>query len=316
MASETSSNGVEFINLETMNRHLLENQSLLYHENQKLHKDIAKLSKDLEHIRNNSEEPEVINSLKKEKEHLIALNETLRKKIRRLRTPSASMDFKDIENEHWEKQELAKSVKDLNALMQRIKESEKLDVKPPEQNIAKVVASLTKKLEEQQRKYEEANETIRRLRDDDEKYVLKERINDMKQLITDLELENAKLKFESEQLSEDVESFKKQLNETAEEVKSVTKKCYQLEDEKEQMKATIRELEDEKIRVKKEMIEEMNDANRAKRVSVELEIALHHVSDAYEHKRQEVTAMQKQLDDAEKIIRNFKDQLEPTLNAL
>lgn len=316
MASNAKKNPREVANLETMNKHLVENQSLLFQENQKLHQDIGKLSNQLQDVRNTFVEPELIQTLKKEKEHLIILNETLKKKIRRLKVSSPSMSIKDIENDNLEKQELLKSVNDLNQIMERIRQSEKLNVIPPEQNIAKAVESLTKKLEEQQRKYEEANETIRRLREDDEKYILKDRINDMKQLVTDLELENAKLKFETEQLGDDVESYKKQLNETVEEVKTVTKTCYQLEEDKEQLKNAIRELEDEKIRLKKEMIEEMNEANRAKRVSVELEIALHHVSDAYEHKRRDILAMQKQLDDAEKIIRNFKEHLEPTLNGL
>lgn len=289
--------------------------SIRQNENQNFNDDIAKLSKQLEQFRKMSVDPEVIKSLRKEKEHLISLNDTLKKKIKRLKTP-APFNLEDVDSEMWDKNELLKSVKDLTVLMDQIKQSEKLDIEPPEQNIAKVVEILTKKMEEQQRKYEEATETIRKLRDDDEKYILKDRINDMKQLIADLELENAKLKFECEQLTEDVENFKKQTNETMDEVKSATKKVYQLENEKDQLKNAIRELEDDKIRLKKEMIEEMNEANRAKRVSVELEIALHHVSDAYEHKRKEVTALQKQLDDAEKIIRNFKDQLEPTLCAL
>lgn len=316
MASDTTSNYCEYPNLEAMNRHLLKNQSYLYNENQKLHEDIAKLSKQLEQFGRETADPEMVFTLKKEKQQLVVLNETLKRKIKRLKTPVTSLGFKEIETDNWEKQELMNSVRDLNNLLEKIKHSEKLDIQPPEQNIANVVDSLTKKLEEQQKKYEEANEIIRKLRDDDEKFVLKERINDMKQLITDLELENAKLKFESEQLNDDVEGFKKQMNEALEEVKSITKKCYELEDEKEHLKTTIKDLEDEKIRLKKEMIEEMNEANRAKRVSVELEIALHHVSDAYEHKRQEVMAMQNQLDDAEKIIRNFKEQLEPTLQAL
>lgn len=313
MGSDTSSNYGEYTNLDDMNKHLLDNQSVLYDENQKLHQDISRLSKQLEQLRRDPVDPETVTSLRREKQQLLSLNQTLKKKIKRLKSPVNSLSVKQNENDQWDKQELLNSVRDLNNLLDKIKKSEKLDIKPPEQNIAKVIESLTKKLEEQQKKNEEASDTIRRLRDDDEKYLLKERINDMKQLVTDLELENAKLKFESEQLTDDVESYKKQMNEALEEVKSVTKKCFKLEDEKEEMKTDIKELEDEKIRLKKEMIEQMNEANRAKRVSVELEIALHHVSDAYEHKRQEVMAMQAQLDDAEKIIRNFKEQLEPTL---
>lgn len=311
MASDDSSNCGEFTQ-----KHFRKNQSPINHENLKLHEDIAKLSEQMEHFRKATMEPNMIDTLKKEKRQLIALNETLKKKIKRLRAPNTTTNLKEIENEQWERQELLNSVRDLNQIMEKIKKSDKLQIEPPEQNIAKTVASLTRKLEELERKNEEANDTIRNLRDDDEKYILKERINDMKQLITDLELENAKLKFESEQLSEDVESLKRQLNESVEAEKTVTKKCYELEDEKDKLKVDINELEDDKIRLKKEMIEEMNEANRAKRVSVELEIALHHVSDAYEHKRQEVLSMQNQLDDAEKIIRNFKIQLEPTLSAM
>lgn len=313
MASDANSALNEFRNIESISKSLVFTQTRLYQENQQLHEDIAKLSKQLEYITKASVEPEVIRTLKKEKEHLVALNETLKKKIKRLRTPSTSTSLKEIETEQWEKQELFKSLKDLNEIMEKIKRSEKVEIKPPEENLQTVIDSLTRKLDEEQQKYEEAAETIRKLRNNDEKYVLKERISDMKQLITDVELENAKLKFESEQLSDDIESLKKQLNETIEEVKTATKKCCQLEEEKEVLKKSVRELEDEKISLKKEMIEEMNEANRAKRVSVELEIALHHVSDAYEHKRQEVASMQKQLDDAEKIIKNFKEQLEPTL---
>lgn len=314
--ADTGENSKELIDVESMNKTLRENQSLLHHENQKLHEDIKKLSKQLEDFGKSSVEPEMLETLRKEKDHLITLNDTLKKKIKRLKIPATSSNLQDINSDQWENDELIKTAKILSQLLEKIKNSEKLDIKAPEQSLTTTVESLMKKLDEQQRKLEDASDTIRKLRDDDEKYILKERINDMKQLITDLELENAKLKFECEQLSEDVNSFKKQLNEAVEEVKLASKKCYQVEDERDQLKGTIRELEDEKIRLKKEVIDEMNEANRAKSVSVELEVALHHVSDAYEHKRQEVTALHKQLDDAEKIIRNFKIQLEPTLNTL
>lgn len=52
----------------------------------------------------------------------------------------------------------------------------------------------------------------------------------------------------------------------------------------------------------------MNEANRAKRVLVDTEIALQHISEAYENKRMEVMALSQQLEEAEKIIKGFRKQ--------
>ncbi|XP_023029503.2 uncharacterized protein [Leptinotarsa decemlineata] len=295
----------------TINRQLLENQSFLYTENQKLQNDVQSLSKQLENLRNSTIQPEVFEALRKEKDHLLALNETLRKKIKTRRGTSILTTPSDLQKEHKEKIEIIKTVQEIDRLLEKIRDSEKFEMRPCENNAALVIESLTKKLEEEQRKCEEANEALRKLRVDDEKYILREKITDMKQLISDLEVENTKLKFENEQLAEDVDEYKKQLNEATEEAKTVTKKFCQLEDEKDKLKVVISELENEKIKLKKEMIEEMNEANRAKRVSVDTEIALHHISEAYENKRKEVQAISAQLEEAEKIIRSFKEQFAP-----
>lgn len=296
--------------LDNINRQLVENQSFLHNENVKSQDDVSRLSKQLETLRKSTINPEIFEALRKERESLLALNYTLKNKIQKMKSSPTPLSSFDIERENKEKVELSKAIQDLDHVLEKIKQSEKLDIKDPNENITKTVEVLLKKLDEQEKKYEEANEIIRKLREDDEKYVLRERINDMKQLITDLEVENTKLKFESEQLSEDVENYKKQLNDTVEEAKESAKKCYHLEDEKDKLKEIVSQLENDKIKLKKEMIEEMNEANRAKRVSVDTEIALQHISEAYESKRQEVMALQKQLDEAENIIRNFKQHLE------
>ncbi|KAG5870567.1 hypothetical protein JTB14_028795 [Gonioctena quinquepunctata] len=295
----------------TINRQLLENQSFLHNENQKLQYDIQSLSKQLETLRNATVCPEVFETLRKEKDHLLALNETLRKKIRHLKSPSTHPEAPDAEKEQKEKLELIKTVQEVDRLLEKIRNSERFEIKSHESNNAQVIETLTKKLEEEQKKSETANEALRKLRVDDEKYKLRGKITDMKQLINDLEIENTKLKFENEQLAEDIEDYKKQVNEATDESKIATQRSYELEDEKEKLKGIISELENEKIKLKKEMIEEMNEANRAKRVSVDTEIALHHISEAYENKRKEVQAISAQLEEADKIIRGFKKQFDP-----
>ncbi|CAH1175843.1 unnamed protein product [Phaedon cochleariae] len=304
-------NTEEITGANTVNRQLLENQTFLHHENENLQHDVTRLSRQLENLRKASVSPDLFETLKKEKDHLLALNDTLRKKIKHMKNPSTHLDKKDSQKETQEKLELIRTVQELDRLLEKIKKSEKFEVKPCENETAKVVEALTKKIDEEQRKNEEATEALRKLREDDEKYILREKLTDMKQLITDLEVENTKLRFESEQLAEDVENYKKQLSEATDEAKSATKKYYELEDEKDRLKSIISDLENEKIKLKKEMIEEMNEANRAKRVSVDTEIALHHISEAYENKRKENQALHAQLDDAEKIIRGFKNQFDP-----
>lgn len=58
------------------------------------------------------------------------------------------------------------------------------------------------------------------------------------------------------------------------------------------------------------MIEELTEANRAKRVSADTEIALQHISEAFENKRREVARLQKQLEEANSIINAFKEQFD------
>ncbi|KAJ8968131.1 hypothetical protein NQ314_002452 [Rhamnusium bicolor] len=226
--------------------------------------------------------------------------------------PPAGLNDYEKQEQKQQSVELLKSAQDLEKLLHKVNaHSDRLEIKHPEKNITETFTILTRKLEEEHKRSEEANEALRKLREDDEKYVLREKITDMKQLLTDLEVENTKLKFESEQLAEDVENYKKELNEAVEEAKRATKKNYELEDDKDRLKQTISDLENDNIKLKKEMIEELNEANRAKRVSVDTEIALQHISEAYENKRREAMQLTLQLEDAERIIKSFRDQFEP-----
>ncbi|XP_072386159.1 uncharacterized protein [Diabrotica undecimpunctata] len=288
--------------IKSVNSTLLQNQSFLYKENIKLQDDIVRLSQQLEEIRSLKMNDDLFQYFQKEKENLLTLNNTLRENIRHLKTPSK---FGDNEA----KNELRDTVYQLDKIIEKVRRNDKFEIKPQKNNTGEVITSLTKKLEEEERKYEESNEALRKLREDDEKYMLREKILDMKQLLTDLEVENTKLKYENEQLLQDIEHYKKQLDEALEETKATAKQCCALDDEKELLKKTISNLENERIRIKKAMIEEMNEANRAKRVSVDTEIALQHISEAYENKRKEIKSLMEQLEDAENIIKEFKQQI-------
>jgi len=83
-----------------------------------------------------------------------------------------------------------------------------------------------------------------------------------------------------------------------------------LEDERDDLKRVISDLENEKLKLKKDMIEELTEANRAKRVSADTEIALQHISEAFENKRREVARLQKQLEEANSIIDAFKEEFD------
>ncbi|VEN64639.1 unnamed protein product [Callosobruchus maculatus] len=293
---------------EEVNKQLLQNQSFLYNENQKLQDDVKRLSYQLENLRRTSVKPEIFDALRKEKNHLTTLNETLKRKIQQLKSPPGAISTYDAAKEQKEKEELLSTVRDLEELITKVKCMEKFELKPPQQDLHKMVETLTSRLEEEQQKAQEAEETIRRMREDDEKYVMREKLTEMKQLVTDLEIENSKLKFEIEQLNDDVDTYKRQLDDATEEAKQSAARCCQLEDEKDKLKEMVSDLENEKIELKKEMIQEMTEANRAKRVSVDTEIALQHIAEAYETKRKEMAALLQQLEDAEKIIKEFKDQ--------
>ncbi|CAH2013212.1 unnamed protein product [Acanthoscelides obtectus] len=301
----TSLHSPEF---EQVNKQLLQNQSFLYNENQKLQDDVKKLSYQLENLRKTSVKPEIFDALKKEKNHLLTLNETFKRKLQQLRAPPGTLTPYDAAKELKEKDELLATVRDLDELISKVKCMEKFEVKPPQEDLHKMVNALTSRLEEEQQKSHEADETIRKLRQDDEKYIMREKLVEMKQLVTDLEIENSKLKFEIEQLNDDVDTYKRQLDDATEELKQSAARCCQLEDEKDKLKESVSELENEKIELKKEMIQEMTEANRAKRVSVDTEIALQHIAEAYETKRKEMAALMQQQDDAESIIKEFKDQ--------
>nr|CAI5850774.1 unnamed protein product [Callosobruchus analis] len=55
---------------EEVNKQLLQNQSFLYNENQKLQDDVKRLSYQLENLRKTSVKPEIFDALRKEKNHL------------------------------------------------------------------------------------------------------------------------------------------------------------------------------------------------------------------------------------------------------
>lgn len=243
--------------LENVNHQLLQNQSFLYEENQKLQKDVAKLSKQLNHLKTSNVNPELFEALKKEKNNLLELNHTLNNKIKILRSPPAAITQLELQKEHREKHDLMKTVHDLDEILQKVKNFDKPSIKesPAGGNVSLVVEIMRKKLDESEQKREELKETIRKLCSNDEKYTLREEISDMKQLITDLEVENTKLKYDSEQITEDIETYKKQLHDATEEAKAALKKTYQLEEDKDKLKDQISDLETEKISLKKEMIE-------------------------------------------------------------
>ncbi|XP_030761989.1 uncharacterized protein PFB0765w-like [Sitophilus oryzae] len=297
---------------EAINKQLLENQSYLYDENQKLQENVNKLSKHLEDLRRSTVDPKVLEHLLSEKQNLIAINETLKKKIKDIKSLPPNLNKGDLERQKVEKQELLKSIDELDVILTRINNRpEAFEVTLPKKStVQELYDTLTRRLEDEQKRSDETVETIRRLRDDDEKMILKDKITDLKQLITDLEVENTKLKFEAEQLSEDVQRHKNQLSEASQEISGLKKDKSVLEIEIDHLKQVISDLEHEKLNLKKDMIEELTEANRAKRVSADTEIALQQISEAYENKRKEVARYQKQLDEANGIIKAFKDQFE------
>ncbi|KAJ8982328.1 hypothetical protein NQ317_006674 [Molorchus minor] len=296
MASDLKSNPYESSILEGANKQLLGNQAFLFNENQKLQEDVSRLSTQLDHLRQTTVNPEIYETLRKEKEHLIEINRTLKDKIQNLRLPPVPLDEEELQVQRQEHYKLFKYVEEIEQMLKDMKHnSQRLIIHPPQESVADTI---------------KAHETLRKLRDDDEKYILRDKITDMKQLVTDLEVENTKLKFECEQLSEDVNRYKKDFGEAADDVKAAKKKCRNLEDEKDKLKQIISNLEDDNLKLKKEMIVELNEANRAKRVSIDTELALQHISEAYDNKRAEVKQLREQLDDAEKIIKSFKEQFQ------
>ncbi|XP_076252988.1 uncharacterized protein LOC143191620 [Rhynchophorus ferrugineus] len=295
-----------------VNKQLLENQSFLYNENQRLQENVRRLSKHLDELKQNSVDPKVLEHLMSEKGNLIALNDTLKKKIKELKSLPASITKEDLEKHQTEKQELLQSIDELDIVLSRINNrSEAFEVTlPKESTVQKLCDTLTKRLEEEQQRSDEALETIRRLRDDDEKMMLKDKISDLKQLITDLEVENTKMKFETEQLADEIQRQKINVEDAAKDIRELKKEKYRLEDEVDKLKQNISDLENDKLNLKKDMIEELTEANRAKRVSADTEIALQHISEAYENKRKEVAKYQKQLDEANTIIKAFREQFD------
>ncbi|KAJ8961884.1 hypothetical protein NQ318_021502 [Aromia moschata] len=306
MATDLKSNPYDSALLENANKQLLGNQTFLFSENQKLQEDVHRLSVQLEQLRKTTVNPELFETLQREKENLEVLNDTLKEKIKHLKSPPAPLDEVEIQKERKEHYKLFKYVDEIEHLLKNIgKSSDRLNVKAPEENITDTIGILTRKLDQEQRRREDANEVLRKLRDDDEKYVLRDKITDMKQLVTDLEVENTKLKFECEQLTEDVDQYKKQVFELSEDAKTAMRRSRELEDEKDRLKQIISNLENDNLQLKKEMIVELNEANRAKRVSIDTELALQHISEAYESKRQEVMQVREQLEDAEKNYKKF-----------
>lgn len=290
-------------------KQLLENQTFLYNENQKLQDDVNRLSAQLEIMKLSTVSPDIFQALKREKDNLLALNLTLKSKLKRLKTSPPSLSAVEIDQEKKSYSDITKSAQDLEKMVWKLSShSDRLSISVPHDNLSETIMALNQKLEEEQKKNEEAKETIRKLREDDEKYVLREKMMDMKQLLTDLEVENTKLKLESEQLAEEMETYKKGLSEAVEEAKATSKRNIELDDEIYKLKQIISDLENDKLKLKKEMIEELNEANRAKRVSADTEIALQHISEAYENKRREVMQLTARLEDAENIINIFKRQ--------
>ncbi|KAJ8971639.1 hypothetical protein NQ314_000602 [Rhamnusium bicolor] len=197
-------------------------------------------------------------------------NANRHKKIKHLKAPPAGLnDYEKLEQKQ-QSVELLKSAQDLEKLLHKVNaHSDRLEIKHPEKNITETFTILTRKLEEEHKRSEEANEALRKLREDDEKIRIKREDH----------------------------RYEAAVNRSG--------------NDKDRLKQTISDLENDNIKLKKEMIEELNEANRAKRVSVDTEIALQHISEAYENKRREAMQLTLQLEDAERIIKSFRDQFEP-----
>lgn len=199
----------DFTSETVMNRQLLENQTFLYTENKRLQQNVLKLSKHLEELRKSTVDPKVFEQLIKEKNHLYSLNESLKLKINSLKSVPSGLSKEETQKQQKEKQEILKSIEELDIILKKINDRpEPFELKLPEESSVKELCkTLTKRLEEEQSRSDQALETIRRLRDDDEKLILKDKLTDMKHLITELEVENTKLKFETEQIYEDMERW-------------------------------------------------------------------------------------------------------------
>lgn len=197
----------EFTSETVMNKQLLENQTFLYTENKRLQQNVLKLSKHLEELRKSTVDPKVFEQLIKEKNHLYSLNESLKHKINSLKSVPPGLSKEEMLKQQKEKQEILKSIEELDIILKKINDRpEPFELKLPEESSVKELCkTLTKRLEEEQSRSDQALETIRRLRDDDEKLILKDKLADMKHLVTELEVENTKLKFETEQIYEDME---------------------------------------------------------------------------------------------------------------
>ncbi|CAH0559518.1 unnamed protein product [Brassicogethes aeneus] len=288
------------INLENSNRKLLKNQSFLYDENKKLYSNLEKFAQELEDLKRSSIATDQYQSLRSEKSLLILQNKQLKSKLKQIKAPSKTNSHETVTT----KQETLHGAFDgLDQILGRIKgDQHRIQINNQPVEISDTLKELTRQLELEQKKTLALNEQLRQERNDDEKGTLKTKLIDMKDKITNLEVENTKLIFQNDQLTDDLNRTKKQLERSEADLSVEIKKSHDFEKEKDKLKRSISEVENDNLRLKKEMIEELNEANRAKRISIDTEIALQHISEAYENKRKEAMKYIAEIDELKKSL--------------
>lgn len=294
--------------LENANHQLLENQSFLHAENQRLQQTVADLNLEIEDLRSTMIPPATIDQLQAQNRQFKILNCALKKKLKQLKRPPQEWSEKEIERDKDEQKALRDASENLDVLVRVIKkQSERLEIRSNLRSVAQTMDNLKEKLEMEERRNSVNEELLRSHWENDEVYVLQDKISDLRRTNDQLQVEGAKRKFQLEDAQKEIDRLKIDLEAVKVNLADEMKKIKLLENERDVLKQNITVLENANLALKREMIEELNEANRAKRVCIDTEIALKQIKDAFEEKRHEVVTLTSQLSDALNTIRTMSE---------
>ncbi|CAG9864106.1 unnamed protein product [Phyllotreta striolata] len=237
---------------------------------------------------------ELVENLKAEKINLIDLNEKLKKKLKYAKRNSSTKRA-DLARENREKSELFETVEDLSRIVEKFKSNDTFEIERRESPIANFLDFL----EEKAHRNDEESPIIPTKNLDVHK-LLESQLSDARRALEDVETENSLLKRKNRQLREDLDTYKRQLDETIEQSDVANRNRYVLEEDKRKLEFAVSELRMEKTKMADET---------AGKISIDTELALRNISDAYERKSKEVERLMEQLIRAENIIEQFRQQL-------
>ncbi|CAH1961199.1 unnamed protein product [Acanthoscelides obtectus] len=193
------------------NKNLASRLASMTNENQRLSGELNAAKAELENLRKLATDPNLLEALRKENEEL---KRQINELLQQLQRPAPDLGF-DYNKEMQEKEALKSIIADLENQMKNLRrpdgEMERMLVAPSDE-LEKMIKELTRRLEEEQKRADAAENALQNLKAADPSGLLNDEIKNLKKRVAQLETENTDLRNALTKSNGEVANLQKELS--------------------------------------------------------------------------------------------------------